>query len=62
MVTRETREIELREMVRTTTGREEILRLSQQIRGSSVKINRTGLFIGQMIADILAAEYPREVR
>ena len=58
MITREKREKELQEMIRTTTGRAEILRLSQEIRGTSAKINMTGLFIGQMIADILAAEYP----
>jgi hypothetical protein len=61
MITRAAREKELHEMIRTTTGRAEILRLSQEIRGSSAKINMTGLFIGQMIADILAAEYPDEV-
>ncbi|HEY4259889.1 MAG TPA: hypothetical protein VGM98_07010 [Schlesneria sp.] len=62
MITREAREKELREMVRTTAGRAEILRRSQEIRGGSTKTNTTGLFVGQMIADILAAEYPREVR
>jgi hypothetical protein len=62
MMTREAREKELQEMIRTTTGRAEILRLSQEIRGNSAKINMTGLFIGQMIADILAAEYPGGIR
>ncbi len=61
MITRGSREKELQAMIRTTTGRAEILRRSQEIRGSSAKVNMTGLFIGQMIADILAAEYPGEV-
>ncbi len=62
MITREAREKELQEMIRTTTGRAEILRLAQEIRGTSAKINMGGLFIGQMIVDILAAEYPAEVQ
>lgn len=62
MIKREMREKELREMVRTTAGRAEILRRSQEIRGTSAKTNMAGLFIGQMIAAILAAEYPDEVR
>ncbi|MDB5345785.1 MAG: hypothetical protein JWP89_4162 [Schlesneria sp.] len=62
MITREKREKELQEMIRTTTGRAEILRRCQEIRGNPAKINMTGLFIGQMIADILAAEYPTEAR
>lgn len=62
MIKREMREKELREMVRTTAGRAEILRRSQEIRGTAAKINMTGAFVGQMIADILAAEYPREDR
>lgn len=59
MMTREVRQKELQAMLRTTAGRAEILRLSQVVRGTPAKINMTGLFVGQMIADILASEYPR---
>lgn len=57
MNARDAREKELHLMIRTTTGRAEILRRCREIRGVAEKSSMGGMFIGQMIADILGAEF-----
>ncbi len=45
-------------MTRTSNGRTEIFRLSQEIRGMPKYTSAAGMFIGQMISDILRSEFP----
>ena len=55
---RPTREKQLQAMTRTSTGRAEIFRRSQEIRGVRDYTSVAGMFIGQMVADILRSEFP----
>ena len=55
---RPTREKQLHAMARTSTGRAEIFRRSQEIRGVREYTTAAGMFIGQMISDSLRSEFP----
>lgn len=58
MVDRPTREKQLHDMIETSDGRAEIYRLARVIQGVKPHASLSGMFIGQMIADILSVEYP----
>lgn len=58
MTDRSTRAKQLQEMVTTSDGRAEIHRLARVIHGVTPGASMSGMFIGQMIADILSAEFP----
>ncbi len=58
LTNRSTREKQLQRMIRTTEGRSEIYRLARVIRGVKPNASMGGMFIGQMIADILSDEFP----
>jgi hypothetical protein len=45
-------------MVTTSDGRAEIHRLARVIHGVKPGTPMSGMFIGQMISDILSAEFP----
>jgi hypothetical protein len=58
MIDRPIREKQLQNMIRTSEGRAEIYRLARVIQGVKPHASMSGMFIGQMIADILLMEYP----
>lgn len=59
MTNRCAREKQLQGMIRTAEGRLEIYRLGRILRGVKRNASMGGMFIGRMIADILAVEFPR---
>ena len=61
MIDRETREKQLQGMITTSEGRAEIYRLARVIHGAKPQASLNGIFIGQMIADILTVEFPQSL-
>lgn len=59
MIDRSTREKQLQDMIRTSEGRAEIYRLARVIQGVKPNGSMSGMFIGQMISNILSNEYPQ---
>lgn len=58
MTDRQTREKQLHDMILTSEGRAEIYRLARVIQGVKPHASLAGMFIGQMIANILSNEFP----
>jgi hypothetical protein len=58
MSDRSIREKQLQELITTTVGRAELHRLARAARGMNHDASLGGMLYGQMIADILAVEFP----
>lgn len=58
MTDRQTREKQLHDMIQTSDGRAEIYRLARVIHGVQPHGSLSGMFVGQMIANILSTEFP----
>jgi hypothetical protein len=67
MMDRQTREKQLHDMIETSEGRAEIYRLARVIQGVQPGESLSGMFVGQMISNILSTEFsqpqdPEEIK